>query len=309
MAREFKKSGISFVSGKEKLNNVINLSFCYPNEFDFLSSQYKIGYMPWESTKLWPHWIDDLNSCDEIWTTSDWSMKNLQNELDVPIFLYEHGIPEFCKPEKRKNRNKIFRFLHIGEPALRKNAQDVVDVFVELFGNNPDYQLIIKSSGVNTTRIYDKDGESLGTPPSHYSNILIIEDYFTEEMLLQLYKKCDAFIYPSYGEGFGFNSAYSIAMGMPTICTAEWAPYRDFITAPLSSTYVDSPWPAYHPGQMVEPSIEEMKKYMIDVSENYEKYLKDSWKNALGIHERFDWQKVSEKPIKRLKKINSMTSK
>lgn len=308
MAREFNKSGLEFQKGTEKINNVPNLAFCYPDEFDFLESQYKIGYMPWESTQLKNNWHTDLNRCDEVWTTSSWSQGVLSELLDVPVFVYEHGIPNFCIPQRR-SRKDIIRFLHVGEPAIRKGAQDVVDSFVKLFGNNPKYQLVLKSSGTNTTRIYNDNGESIGTPASHYKNIVVIEDYFPDELLLALYKQCDIFIYPSYGEGFGFNAAYAIAMGMPTICTAEWAPYKDFITAPLEGSYVDSPWPQFHPGKMIEPNFKQMEEYMVDISENYDKYLKQSWNNAIGIHERFDWQRVSEKPINRLKKIIAMTSK
>jgi glycosyltransferase involved in cell wall biosynthesis len=308
MAREFNKSGLMFTNGKSRIDNMVNLSFCYPNEFNFLDSQYKIGYMPWESTSLRTEWKDRLNQCDEVWTTSQWSKQNLDNILDKETFVYEHGIPSFCKPIKRK-RKDVIRFLHIGEPAVRKGGQDVVDSFAKLFGNNPDYQLVMKCSGINATRIYDQTGVSIGTPASQYNNIVVIEDYFSEDMLLQLYKKCDIFIYPSYGEGFGFNAAYAIAMGMPTICTSEWAPYKDFISAPLDGTYVDSPWPNFHEGQMIQPDLEQMEQYMIDISENYDKYLKDSFSTAIAIHKRFDWNNVSKKPISRLKKIISMTSK
>ena len=309
IAREFNRSGLNFVQGiKNNKNNVPNLAFCYPDEFNFLKNQYAIAYMPWESTQVWPNWIDSLKSVDDLWTTSEWSKKNLENQLDRPVFVYEHGIPDFCKPFKRK-RKDVIRFLHIGEPAVRKGAQDVVEAFIKLFGNNPKYQLILKCSGVNSTRVYNSEGQSIGTPPSHYKNIVVIEDLFTEEMMVALYKQCDVFIYPSYGEGFGFNAAYAIAMGMPTICTAEWAPYKDFITIPLNGEYVESPWPKFHPGQMVQPNLKQMEDSMIEITENYDMYLKNCFTNAIGIHEKFNWQHVSAKPIKRLKKIISMTSK
>ena len=309
IANQMHRHGINFVTGAHNDASKPNLAFCYPDEFKFLPNQYSIAYMPWESTGLKQDWIDSLNRCDEVWTTSDWSKKTLDNLLDKPTFVYEHGIPKFCIPRKRKRPKDIIRFLHVGEPALRKGAQDVVDAFVELFGNDNRYQLIVKCSGINTTRIRNSNGESLGTPGAHYRNIVVIEDYLPEELLIDLYRKTDIFLYPSYGEGFGFNSAYSIAMGIPTICTAEWAPYRDFITAPLESEYIDSPWPAYHAGKMLEPNMQQMREYMIDITENYEKYSEISFRNAIGIHERFDWDKVSDKPMKRLKKIIRMTSK
>jgi len=308
IASEFKKHDLTFVTKKDQYDSGVNLAFCYPDEFNFLDNQYKIAYMPWESTDIWPHWYEPLNQVDEIWTTSEWSQKNLENIFNKKVFVYSHGIPEFCVPKIRKRRD-IIRFLHIGSPALRKNTEDVINSFAELFGNNPKYQLVIKSSGMCPQRIYDKNGKSLGTPTANFSNIVIIEDIFPENMLLQLYEKCDIFVYPSYGEGFGFNAAQAIAMGMPTICVSEWAPYKEFITAPLDSTYVDSPWPKHHPGKMTEPDVKQIKSHMIDVSENYEKYTKIAFKNAIGIHEKFNWEKVSDRPAKRLKKIISATSK
>lgn len=308
ISQELNKQDLTFVQGTRQKGREVNLAFCYPDEFNFLDNQYKIAYMPWESTDVWDNWREPLRNCDEVWTTSEWSKNNLENALGVPVFVYNHGIPPFCKPKKRK-LNDVIRFLHIGEPAVRKNGQDVVDSFVKLFGNNPKYQLVMKSSGPNTTRIRNAKGESLGSPAANCSNIISIEDVFSEDMLLQLYQKCDIFVYPSYGEGFGFNAAYAIAMGMPTVCVEEWAPYKEFITAPVRSTYVDSPWPKWHPGQMTEPDIDQMEQYMIDVSENYEKYAKQAFSNAIGIHEKFNWTKVSERPAKRLKKIISLTSK
>jgi len=311
IAREMNRAGISFVQGKHQTgahHSSVNLSFCYPDEFSFQHNQYKIAYMPWESTGLKHGYAEELNNCDEVWTTSDWSQEVLASQLSVPVYLYEHGIPEFCKPMKRK-RNKIFTFLHVGEPAVRKGGQDVVNSFISTFGEDPNYRLIIKSSGKNSTRVYSDSGDTIGVPPSKYKNIQVIEDQLSENDLISLYRSIDAFVYPSYGEGFGFNSAYAIAMGIPTICTAEWATYRDFITLPLDSSYTDSPWPQFHPGQVLKPDLDQMSRFMIDVSENYDKYLTDAWNKSIGMHERFDWSRVSSKPMSRLKKIISMTSK
>jgi len=317
IARQMNKSGISFVKGTEveKIpmwanRPVVNFSFCYPHEHQFRDYEYKIGYTPWESTEIFPQWYDMMYACNEIWTTSAWSKSNLERVLNIPVFLYEHGVPKICSPKKTKFPDgEPFRFMHIGEPGARKGAQEVVTAFAKLFGNNPNYQLIVKCTGINTTRILDQWGASLGTPGAHYSNILVIEDMLSEKILFELYRRIHAFVYPSWGEGFGFNPLQAMGMGIPTICTAEWAPYADLITAPLDSKYVNTPWPILHPGQMVQPNVEQLENYMIDISQDYERYSKLAFKNSLAVHEKYNWDKVSKTPLKRLKKIISMTSK
>lgn len=315
IAKYMKKNNLSFIKGTdvEKINfndrPKVNFSFCYPHEHQFHDYEYKIAYMPWESTELQPGWKEILEPLDEIWTTSEWCKKNLERILNRPVFVYNHGIPQFCLPKIIKEPADVIRFLHIGEPGIRKGAQDVVTSFIKLFGNNPKYQLVIKCTGINTTRILDDHGRSLGVPNSIYKNIIVLEQMLSEQQLIELYRKTHVFIYPSYGEGFGFNPAYALAMGIPTICTNEWAPYSQYITAPLDGRYIDSPWPILHPGQVIQPDLEQMEQHMINITQNYFDYSKLAFSNAFGIHEEFNWAKVSQVPAKRLKKIISMTSK
>lgn len=314
MARQFWKSGLSFLKTDEassmpESDSMVNLAFCYPNEFQFLDNQYKIGFFPWESTQLQPGWQEILENCDEIWTTSEWSKSQIDSCTGKDSFVYHHGISNSYVPRKRGELGDVIRFLHIGEPHFRKNAQSVVTAFAEMYGNNPQYQLIIKSTGINTTRILDENGNTIGHPNSLYNNIIIIEDNIDAVQMLRLYELTDIFIYPSMGEGFGFNAAQAIGMSIPTICTAEWAPYAQLITAPLDGKYIDSPWPDMHPGQLVQPDVEQMKFYMRDVVDNYKIYADLAFKNSIAMHEQFSWRKVSESPIKRLKKIILMTSK
>lgn len=316
IAQAMKLHGLTFVKGTEvekiKMSKrpIVNFSFCYPHEHQFRDYEYKIGYTPWESTEIFPEWYDMMYACDEIWTTSQWSKSNLERILNVPVFLYEHGISKVYSPKKHiYDDSQPFRFMHVGEPGARKGAQEVVTAFAKLFGNNPKYQLILKCSGINTTRILDARGMSLGTPPAFYNNILIIEDMLPEKTLFELYRRIDAFVYPSYGEGFGFNPLQAMAMGIPAICTAEWAPYADLITAPLDGEYIDTPWPALHPGKVVKPNVQQLEEYMLDISQNYSKYSDLAFKNSFKIHEKYDWQRVSKIPANRLKKIISVTSK
>ena len=283
----------------------IGISFCQPQDYKFAKDQYRIGYTPWESTEFYPGWVKIMNSCDEIWATSPWVADIYKSKLKVPVFVYEHGIDQKWSPiKKNKNVFDKIRFLHVGEPAQRKDAQLVVNVFSELYGNDPRYELIIKCSNKNNTRAYDKSGEvSLGHPSGFYKNIKIIDNMLSTEQMFDLYRMSDVFVYPSWGEGFGFNPFQAIGMGIPTICTSGWATYKDYITLPLDSSWVRSPWDGTHPGMMLRPNKAQLRQHMIDVVQDYEKYTQLAFKNAFIVHEKWDWMKVTEPAAKRLQNI------
>ena len=286
----------------------IGISFIQPDKYSFGKDQYKIGYTPWESTDIFWNWENPINNVvDELWTTSPWCAEIFKEHTKKPVFVYEHGVLDTWVPKKRQfPGNRPFRFLHIGEPAFRKDAQMVVDAFVSLYGDDPNFELILKCSRMNTTRIFDKDtGVVLGSPESIYKNIKVIEGMLSNEQMDGLYDLCDAFVYPSWGEGFGFNPLQAMAQGIPTICTAGWATYADYITMPLDSKWWESPWKTTHPGLLMKPDYSQLKYYMKNVVGDYDHYSKIAFKNSFLIHDRFNWDRVSEPAIKRLKEIEN----
>jgi glycosyltransferase involved in cell wall biosynthesis len=299
----FEKLGVECLIKSKEAN--IGISFNMPSYYLFGQDQYKIGYTPWESTELLFGWHHGIAHVDELWTTSAWCADIFSKHTDKPIFLYEHGITDDWVPLKKEyNKSRPFRFLHVGEPASRKDAQLVVNTFVDLFGDDPNYELILKCSRLNTTRVKDPvTGEFDGTPNTFYPNIRIIEEKLTPEQMVGLYNLCDVFVYPSWGEGFGFNPLQAMATGMPTICTEGWATYARYITMPLGAKWWQSPWPETHPGLLMKPDAEQLKYYMKDVVQNYNKYSELAYKNAFLIHKDYNWEKVSKPAVERLQKI------
>jgi len=299
----FKNLGVECLIKSKETN--IGISFNMPHMYLFGKDQYKIGYTPWESTELLFGWHHALAHVDEFWTTSPWCAEIFSKHTDKPIFVYEHGILDDWIPKKRSiDPSRPFRFLHVGGPSDRKDAQLVVNTFVELYGDNPNYELILKCTRMNTTRVKDPiTKEYDGSPNVFYKNIKIIESKLSPEQMFDLYDMCDVFVYPSWGEGFGFNPLQAMAMGIPTICTEAWATYAKYIPMPLNSTWHQSPWPDIHPGLLLKPDALQLKFYMEDVVKNYQNYSDLTYKNSFLIHKDYNWDKVSKPAVERLKKI------
>jgi len=274
----------------------VQLNFAQPEHFKMHRGQYQIGYTPWESTKIPDRWKMMLDHCDEIWTTSDWCANVFEDNGYKDIKVYPHGIQDIWRPKRRIESDKI-KFLHIGEPAPRKAGQMVVDVFGELYGNNPKYSLTIKAYHHNTTRVYNNyiDKEIIGLPQNIYNNVKVITEELSDLELVRLYHDHDVLVYPSYGEGFGFIPLQALATGMPTICTASWAHYEKYLgPLKLKSKLVDSPWPFPHEGKVFEPNRQHLVELMRDVVFNFNAYSGYYYAQSTKIHAEYNWLELTK---------------
>lgn len=299
-------AGLNIVESLQKLGHSvpyadpkspIQINFAQPEHFKMHRNQYQIGYTPWESTKIPDRWKSMLNYCDEIWTTSDWCANVFEDNGFKDVKVYPHGIKGIWSPKKREESD-VIKFLHIGEPAPRKAGQMVVDAFIHLYGNNPKYSLTIKAYGSNTTRIYNNflDKQILGLPHEIYNNIKVITKDIPEEDLVKLYHDHDVLVYPSYGEGFGFIPLQALATGMPTICTYDWAHYKNYLgPLALKSDLVESPWQFPHEGMVYEPNYLHLLELMRDVTHNFKAYSGYYFTQSKKIHEEYDWLQLTDK--------------
>lgn len=279
----------------------IHLNFIQPIHYRYPGSNiHTVGYTPWESDELPMYWLDNFNKCDEVWATSDIVAQWYKDAgVNKPIRVYEHGLHDVWKsPIVRKVNNK-FRFLHIGEPAERKGGSLTVRAFIELFGNNPDYELTIKANQSHTIRHKDEFG-NFTEIFKKYPNIKLITREMEDEEMLKLMSMHHCLVYPSWGEGFGFIPLQAMATAMPTICTESWAPYKEFITLKLESTLWDSPWPIMHPGKMFKPDIDHLKFLMMDVINSYTKYSAIALKNTTKIYKKYNWIDLTRSAFKHL---------
>jgi len=289
----------------DALDSDIEICFADPRNIQFTNKNaYKIAYIAWESTDMLPEMKKKISVADELWATSPW-VEEVYRKIfpGKPIFTYKHGINKIWKPKLRKTAHDQFTFLHMGEPFSRKEGQLTTDCFIELFGNDPKYRLVLKSNGMNTVKVPDPQYGYLTSPAASYDNIISIDALLSEEQMVGLYELCDVFIYPSWGEGWGLQPMQAAATGMPTISTAGWADYAEYINFPVDSVYQFSPWQQTHPGMMMKPDKKSLKKQMLNAVETYDNILKDTFKKAFDLHNEYDWLTVTKPAVARLQKI------
>ena len=120
-----------------------HINFCQPYYYQS-GNYYKVGYTPWESTKIPNGWKFNMQVQDEIWATSNFVKEiYLENKIHTNVHVIPHGIsPEFKIIDREITG--VFNFLHVGGDSKRKNAQMAVDAFLDLYEGNNDFRLVLK---------------------------------------------------------------------------------------------------------------------------------------------------------------------
>lgn len=270
----------------------VEIWFDQPHHWNFSKGTYRIGYHPWESTQLLRNqgWTEKMNECDEIWTPSpivaDWYKRHMN--IKPPVYVYEHGVDPVWKPKRRAVDGR-FKFLHVGGEAARKGAKEAMQALRLAFPQNSDVELNMKiiSRGWNIGRL---------------SRVNIINSMMSLEQLIDLFHDNHAYVYPSYGEGFGLTPLQAMATGMPTITLPAWAPYSQFLDDRISvgSSFSKSPWPILHPGNMLVPSMDDLVESMRYTYENYEQVEAAAHDRLDALLAYYDWDRLTSETFKAL---------
>lgn len=281
-------------------NAPVQIYFDQPQFWEWNNNnQYRIGYLPWESTKLKPGWLEPMNQVDEIWTPSpvvaEWYKKA---KVIPPVYVYQHGVDDIWTPVRREPKDKI-KFLHVGFEAARKGGAEVLRSFRAAFGSRDDVQLSLKM--INP-------GWGI---PTWNPRINIINRSTSIEELVGLFHEHDVFVYPSWGEGFGLNPLQAMATGMPTITLPAWAPYAHHMDPRLtvSSKLIRSAWEDIHPGKMWAPHVEDLVDNMRFAADNYESVRDFALSQTEAIRTEYDWIRLTDEAFKNLEKRLENSSK
>lgn len=283
-----------------------HVNFTQPTYYQ-LRNKYNVGYTPWESTRVPDHWVANMAKCDEIWATSNF-VKSVyeKNNLHANIHVIPHGISDEFEILDREITN-TFNFLHVGGDSKRKNAQIVVDAFLELFDGQPEFKLILKYNNFCFADVYI-DGKIV--PAHHHPQIVGVPQVLDTEQLVNLYHKCHCLVYPTSGEGFGMIPFETIATGMPSIVT-NLTGTADFaeMSIPLSATWGDSD---YHNhlygsdvGEWAVPDYDELLDLMIHVVNEYDDFKKYTIQSAKILHQEQSWDSVADKILARIENFDN----
>lgn len=267
----------------------IEINFIQPQHWVWSGVNYRIAYLPWESTSLKPGWLKKLNSqVDEVWTPSPVIAEWFRDAgIIKPVHVYEHGVDKIWTPKQRFLDGPMQVFHH-GAEARRKGFVETMNVFKD----------VLQPTGAMMNFKATLNGFNVPIP-----DVNIIRERLSTDDLVALYHEQHLMVYPSWGEGFGLTPLQAMATGMPVIITKGWAPYEHLLPdyAVVDTTLVDSPWQDIHPGKMLKPDYRDLKEKVRANLENFEFISAHAALNVPRVTEEYDWLAKTEKAFEHLK--------
>jgi glycosyltransferase involved in cell wall biosynthesis len=170
------------------------MTFSHPTYYKFNNpSSYKIGYTAWESTEIPKEWEEGLSQIDELWVPNKFTKEVMSKYFDKNIYVFPHGVDEMFAPKKREH-DGVTRFLHIGHPAFRKGMDLALDAFLELYKDNPEYHLTIKTYG------------DYAVPQVDASNVTFINKTVPYSEIVDILHDHHILLYPSWGGFWSYST-------------------------------------------------------------------------------------------------------
>ncbi len=129
-----------------------------------------------------------------------------------------------------------FTLLHVSSCFPRKGVDILLAAFARAFRREDNVELIIKTFANPHNTVVQQVADLRAKEPDIGTIHVIEQDYDNNEMLA-LFRRCDAMVLPTRGEGFNLPAAEAMAARMPLITTGHGG-HLDFAT-PENSRFID----------------------------------------------------------------------
>lgn len=293
--REYEHNGEKLQLDINSPKSKIQLYYGSPPGY-FSPNQYKIQMTQWESTLVPPNWVDHAKDYNEWWTANQFGADAFIN-AGVPaekIHVYEHGVDAQTWTPKKRGENGVIRFLHVDSGSPRKRADLAIKAFKAAFGDSLDYELTLKHSHYESTKVDWYDQNILENHGEWESvNVRHIKENMGLPELVNLFHFHDALLYPSEGEGFGLIPLQALATGMPVISTSRWCSYDKYFTnniieSRLGISDVVENYTRF--GQVVLPDLDSMVNILKSVAEGFDAQSEMFYNQIPEVATDYNWQ-------------------
>jgi len=198
-----------------------------------------------ESTKIPISWVEGCNIMDAVIVPSIFERDLFLNEgVKVPIYVVGEGVDkEIFNPEVKSDISipfsTSFNFISGGQWMNQPIGEDrkgiglLIQLFCELFENNKEVGLVLKTFSTNVSSpdfFYVKERINQIKQGKPYPKIYLIHGDLSDSEMAQLYchPSIKAFVSLTSGEGFGRMPLEAAFCDLPIIITG-WSGHMDYI--------------------------------------------------------------------------------
>lgn len=193
----------------------------------------------WETTKLPAHWPDLLRVADGVIVPSQFNrVAFVEAGLERVDVVPHHPPPPLDDVEPwvigSTDGDEPFVFLALGEWTRRKGHMHTVQAFLEAFRAEDPVALVVRTSREDRTGQVPAGGGPLagstawtlsallrehGRADGRTPAVHLLTELLSPTEMRQMYRRADAFVSLSRGEGFGLGSFEMAAAGKPVVVT------------------------------------------------------------------------------------------
>lgn len=192
--------------------------------------KYHIGRLAWETSRLPPESVWNLNLLDEIWTGSKHNMEVFQKSgVHRPIYIFPETTDMTIYDKELPNWEidgfNGFMFFDVFQFIERKNPEVLVKAYLEEFTAEDNVGLLLKTYREKMT-ITEKQDISVQLiqwksqlKEKSFPPIFLSVELMDKDDVFRIYKTGDCFVAPHAGEGWGRCIVEALIYGKPVIAT------------------------------------------------------------------------------------------
>ena len=238
----------------------------------------------------------------------------------VEVVPYPHK--ELEKTDLQLNLETKFNFLVVAMTGPRKNIENTISWFLDVYKDDKDVGLVLKIGKGKGTQI-DKEGtinfikSVLEGHTDRKCKIYLIHGNLTDAEMASLYadNNIHCLISISHGEGFGLPIFEAACEGLPIIAT-DWSAHTEFLQGKIVENKKDKNKKLFakveyelariHPSIAWENILIEESKWAYPKENSYKKQLKNM-KNNYGMYKK--WAEQLKSQIREKHEQNSIYEK
>ena len=292
-----------------------------PNLFPALQKKYldtfRIGYWAWELERFPSNYLKSGEYLNDLWVPSRFIAESIERSCNFEPKVIPHPVKEHSKNksnlDKRfdiKDRFVVTGIMDLNSYAERKNPSGILKAFSDACIDKSfrkDAVLVLKLSGSFKKREVLQKINSY--KEKHKSQIVVIDEIFSEKEMEGLRNITDVFISLHRSEGFGLNLIENMSAGNLVIAT-NYSGNKDFMNE-KNSLLVDfkmipvreGDYPEWEGQFWADPSIKDAAEKLIWSFKNHSESDKISKYAKSFINKNFSISKISNDVLKATKSI------